>query len=95
MKQFCKFCRNNNEEEIFHEFKDVTGRVVCPVLSQHVCELCGASGSDAHTRKYCPLNPLTLGEPEKRGFPPGMLPLDVQNHTLLLMRALAASHHRY
>ncbi|KAF2362445.1 Zinc finger nanos-type, partial [Trinorchestia longiramus] len=86
--EHCKFCRNNFEEDIYHQFKDSLGRVVCPVLSKHVCELCGARGPAAHTRKYCPYNPLTRGEPERLGFPPGMMPVDVLNNTLVKLRAL-------
>jgi len=39
--------------------------------------MCGATGDVAHTRKYCPRNPLTQGKPEEKGFPPGMIPKDV------------------
>ena len=31
------------------------GRVLCPILRSHVCELCQRTGDHAHTRTYCPL----------------------------------------
>lgn len=58
------------------------GRVVCPVLSKHVCELCGESGYKAHTRKFCSMNPLTFGRPQEEGFLPGMLPKDIAETAL-------------
>ena len=33
--------------------------VTCPVLYSHVCEICGATGVHAHTRKHCPNDPGT------------------------------------
>lgn len=54
----CKFCRNNGETS--HHYKShtlrnpSTGILVCPVLRDHVCDICGATGDDAHTRNYCP-----------------------------------------
>ncbi|KAF0310355.1 Nanos 3 [Amphibalanus amphitrite] len=32
-----------------------SGRVLCPILRSHVCELCHLTGDHAHTRTYCPL----------------------------------------
>lgn len=55
----CVFCRNNGAPEgVFgaHVLKAADGRVVCPVLRAYTCPLCGASGDDAHTVKYCPLS---------------------------------------
>lgn len=55
----CGFCKRNNEPEAIyqqHKLKDQFGRVVCPQLARHICELCGATGFEAHTRSYCPLS---------------------------------------
>ncbi|XP_024891544.1 nanos homolog 3 [Temnothorax curvispinosus] len=65
----CVFCRNNGEEETYyreHLLKDVDGRVRCPVLRAYTCPICGATGDEAHTVKYCPkgpYNPNTITTP--------------------------------
>jgi len=56
---YCKFCLSNGEAEALfrsHVLKDERGLVVCPILSSHVCGICGATGGYAHTIRYCPLN---------------------------------------
>lgn len=58
-RQVCVFCRNNGESEsVFatHSLKSTDGRVTCPVLRAYTCPICGASGDEAHTIKYCPRN---------------------------------------
>lgn len=54
----CKFCKNNGEtSSLFrsHVLRNpATGQLVCPILRSHVCEICGGTGDDAHTRNYCP-----------------------------------------
>ncbi|GAB1602413.1 hypothetical protein Ahia01_000520600 [Argonauta hians] len=53
----CAFCRKNGEQKEFyltHCLKDQRGNVVCPVLKKYVCPNCGATGSTAHTKLYCP-----------------------------------------
>ena len=57
--QVCVFCRNNGESEAVyssHMLKDAEGKICCPVLYIYTCPICGASGPDAHTIKYCPQN---------------------------------------
>ncbi|XP_043234304.1 uncharacterized protein LOC122387827 [Amphibalanus amphitrite] len=57
-KSACAFCRKNGEsKEIVtsHDLRDSSGRVLCPILRSHVCELCHLTGDHAHTRTYCPL----------------------------------------
>lgn len=59
VRKECRFCKNNNEApEIYgsHLLRHPkTNELTCPVLRQHVCEVCNATGDDAHTRNYCPL----------------------------------------
>lgn len=64
----CGFCRRNKEpESVFmsHQLRDPSGRVTCPQLFKYRCELCGATGAEAHTRSYCPSAAGLLGRPRQ------------------------------
>nr|XP_056701770.1 nanos homolog 2 [Euleptes europaea] len=55
----CNFCKHNGESKNVyssHPLKREDGKVVCPILRNYVCPLCGATADKAHTLKYCPLN---------------------------------------
>ena len=62
----CKFCKNNGESP--HQYTShvlrcaATNQLICPVLRKHVCETCGATGDDAHTKNYCPMLKVKMRE---------------------------------
>ena len=56
-KSMCVFCKNNGEmESVYssHVLKNEEGAIVCPILRAYTCPICGVSGDNAHTIKYCP-----------------------------------------
>ena len=58
-RQVCVFCRNNGEhEDVYtsHQLKDTDGKITCPILKAYTCPICGATGENSHTIKYCPSN---------------------------------------
>lgn len=55
---FCRFCKQNGESpRVYrsHTLKSADSRVVCPILWNYICPICGATGDNAHTRRYCPV----------------------------------------
>lgn len=55
---FCRFCKQNGESRRVyrsHTLKSANGNVVCPILWNYTCPICGATGDYAHTRRYCPV----------------------------------------
>lgn len=63
--QYCVFCRNNNEPEYVyksHQTRDIQNRISCSRLRAYVCPICGQSGDNAHTIKYCPKKPILTNE---------------------------------
>ncbi|KAK7066622.1 putative nanos [Halocaridina rubra] len=73
-KASCAFCHRKGEEHYEHRLKNKKGEVLCPVLRSYTCKLCGKTGKEAHTIKYCPMNPFTHGDPKAAGLKPGMAP---------------------
>lgn len=66
LKNLCVFCKNNGETSAIytsHVLKDAEGRVCCPILRKYTCPLCGVSGDNAHTIRYCPKNECDISTP--------------------------------
>ncbi|XP_070492149.1 protein nanos-like [Chironomus tepperi] len=60
---YCAFCKNTDRyRHLFdtHNLRDSTGRVSCPILRNFICKICGESGDNAHTVKYCPLKYILM-----------------------------------
>jgi hypothetical protein len=56
--KICTFCKTNGEtEQIYtsHSLKDSNDKITCPILMCYSCPVCGATGSQTHTKKYCPV----------------------------------------
>ncbi|KAG8428873.1 hypothetical protein GDO86_019066 [Hymenochirus boettgeri] len=55
---YCSFCKNNGESKRIyttHSLKDDQESVTCPILRNFTCPQCGATGDNAHTRRFCPM----------------------------------------
>ncbi|XP_058869013.1 nanos homolog 1-like [Acipenser ruthenus] len=76
----CVFCKKNVESrKVYnsHSFKD-GDKVLCPYLRRYKCPRCGATGDEAHTKRYCPQRNTDYHGPLKRsetGKAPGGAPL--------------------
>uniref|UniRef100_A0A3P9KV56 Nanos homolog 2 n=1 Tax=Oryzias latipes TaxID=8090 RepID=A0A3P9KV56_ORYLA len=54
---YCRFCKQNGEtRQVYrsHALRSDDRKVICPILRNYTCPICGATGDRAHTRKYCP-----------------------------------------
>ncbi|XP_054479310.1 nanos homolog 2 [Anoplopoma fimbria] len=54
---YCRFCKQNGESvRVYrsHRLKSDDGKVTCPILRNYTCPICGDTGDQAHTRRYCP-----------------------------------------
>lgn len=72
---WCVFCKNNGEsEEVYtsHVLKNSLDKVACPRLRAYICPLCGISGDNAHTIKYCPSNLGSLHPASSKTQPLGV-----------------------
>ena len=61
--RFCIFCQKSGKPIVTqksHTLRDENGCVACPFLRATMCPLCGATGDDAHTVKYCPSTQPTV-----------------------------------
>lgn len=77
--QYCRFCENNQESaQVYnsHSLRDGAGRLTCPRLRKYQCPICGASGDNAHTVRYCTKKPIFVikgGETEVKKVRPSTL----------------------
>ena len=56
--KMCTFCKSNGEcQQIYtsHTLKDSNDKITCPILLKYACPICGATGEQTHTKKYCPV----------------------------------------
>ncbi|KAJ6599594.1 Protein nanos [Pseudolycoriella hygida] len=64
----CRFCENNEEPpHVYygHTLRDLKGRLTCPRLRKYICPICGCTGDDAHTIRYCKKKPIFVIKSDK------------------------------
>jgi len=66
----CSLCHRNGEAEELYSSHNLKARdgvtIACPILRNHVCTVCGATGDRAHTLKHCPVNKAASSLSEAR-----------------------------
>nr|ABX80279.1 nanos [Parhyale hawaiensis] len=70
----CRYCMTAGLPSN-HGLYNEEGEVICPLLSKYQCPFCSATGTKAHTLKYCPKNPILRGDINNiKRLPKGVAP---------------------
>nr|ACO11477.1 Nanos homolog 2 [Caligus rogercresseyi] len=63
----CEYCRSKGESRAAYSShclrNPLTGKVICPLLREYMCEVCKSTGDDAHVESKCPLNLIGKDNP--------------------------------